>query len=75
MPMKVMLGAIFNNDCGSSMFSTIGMLYAVDCVFGNFDAIFFFGEMCFINQHDVDFLILCVSFDFFSMLGEPIIIP
>ena len=70
MPMEVMFDAIFNNDCGSSVCSTIGMLCVVYCVLWNFNVAC--GEMCFRNHYDVCVLVLYVDFDFCSMLGEPI---
>ena len=69
-----MFDTIFNNDCGSSVCSTIGMLCVVYCVVRDFN-VASRGEMCFRNQHDVRFLVLYEGFDFCSMLDEPIGIP
>jgi hypothetical protein len=69
-----MFDAISNNDCGSSVCSTVRKLCVLYWVVGNFD-VTFLSEMYSRNQHDIYFLIVCVGFDFFSMLGEPVSIP
>ena len=73
-PMKKMFDAIFDNDCVSSVGSTIGKWCVVYCVPRDVD-VTFFSEMCFWNQQDICLLMLYLGFDFFSMLGEPISIP
>jgi hypothetical protein len=62
--------ASFNNNCSSSVSSTVGVLGVVYCVVGNFN-VAFGGKVGFRNQQDVRLLVSDVGFDFFDVKGQP----